>query len=157
MKTENNTRSQFGMTFSMLSRRWQSLMHTKLSEAGLTSTTWIPLVHLNEFPQGIVQKELASRIGVDTSSLVRVLDILTREGLVGRKPDATDGRAKLVCLTEYGKLRLSDILSELYTWESSVLAALSDEEVNIMSSLFCKINTRLSELDSISKNRDTYE
>lgn len=139
-------RTRFGITFSMLARRWNTAMNSELAKSGLTATTWIPLIHLRECPEGIVQKALAARVGVDTSSLVRVLDILERDGLVERRPDETDGRAKLIHLTEYGNLQVNDILHEIYQTEELMLSVISTEEITLMVTSFEKINRRMSEI-----------
>src|SRR3546814_18228949 len=62
----------------------------------LSDATWMPLVHLQETGGGITQKDLAERVGIDGSSLVRVLDILSRPGLVVRRVDESDGRARQI-------------------------------------------------------------
>src|SRR5690606_28563719 len=92
-------RARFGICFSILARRWRQGIEAHLAAMGLTDASWMPLVHLHESGGGITQKALASLIGIDQSSLVRLLDILCQQGLVERRQDETDGRARLVHLT----------------------------------------------------------
>src|SRR5690606_36107404 len=98
-------RFRFGIRFSLLARRWRRALDARLAAGGLSDATWVPLVHLQESGGGITQKELAALVGIDGSSLVRVLDILSRQGLVERRLDEADGRARLVYLTPTGERR----------------------------------------------------
>lgn len=147
MGNQLSPRSRFGMIFSLLARRWRRSIDARLSTAGLTDATWIPLVHLKESGGGITQKDLAARVGVDGSSLVRVLDILAREGLIERRCDETDGRANLIHLTPEGESRVGEIRRELGTAEAAILSELSDREIAAMLDHFQTIDRRMSELD----------
>ena len=82
-------RSRFGIRFALLARRWRQSLDAHLAEAGLSDATWVPLVHLHESGGGITQKDLAALVGIDSSSLVRLLDILCRQGLAERRVDAS--------------------------------------------------------------------
>lgn len=136
-------RSRFGIRFSLLARRWRRSLDAHLAEAGLSDATWVPLVHLRESGGGITQTALAALVGIDGSSLVRLLDILCRQGLVERRADASDGRARLIHLTVAGKKRVTEILRELARGEAKLLADLSDAEIAVMLQHFDQIDRRL--------------
>ncbi len=138
-------RARFGMRFSLLARRWRRAIDSRLAAAGLTDATWVPLVHLHETGGGITQKALAQRVGVDGSSLVRVLDILCRQNLVERRADASDGRARLIHLTETGQARVAEILRELAAAEQPLLAGLSDAELAAMLDGFDRIERQMQD------------
>ncbi|MDS9470116.1 MarR family transcriptional regulator [Paracoccus sp. MBLB3053] len=137
-------RSRFGIRFSILARRWRRALDAHLAAAGLTDATWVPLVHLRESGHAITQKELALLVGVDGSSLVRVLDILSRQGLIERRPDASDGRARLIHLTELGEQRVTEILKALREGEERLLVDLADSDIATMLECFDKIEERLA-------------
>lgn len=139
-------RSRFGIRFSLLARRWRRIIEVQLAEAGLTDATWVPLVHLKETGGGISQKELAALVGVDGSSLVRVLDILEREGMIERRRDETDGRARLIHLTLQGEVRVSAIRKELGRAEEAMLCDLSDEDIANMLQHFETISHLMDRL-----------
>ncbi len=139
-------RARFGVRFALLARRWRRALDARLAEAGLSDATWVPLVHLQESGDGITQKELAALVGIDGSSLVRLLDILCRQGLVERRVDASDGRARLVHLTEAGRVRVAEIRRELAKGEAEMLADLSDAEIATMLRHFERIEQRLQGL-----------
>ena len=146
MSASPSLRSRFGIRFSLLARRWRRVLDAHLARAGLTDATWAPLVHLKESGGGITQKDLAARVGVDGSSLVRVIDILARQNLVERKRDAGDGRARLIHLTAEGERRVAAIRRELARGEEAMLADLSDAEVAAMLAHLDRIEARITAL-----------
>ncbi|KAB2662549.1 MarR family transcriptional regulator [Brucella tritici] len=141
-------RSQFGIRFSLLARRWRRALDIRLAEAGLTDATWVPLVHLHQTGGGVTQKELAALVGIDGSSLVRLLDILCRQGLAERRVDERDSRARLVHLTAQGEKRVAEIRQELAKGEKEMLADLSDDDIASMLRSFDSIEHRLSQIKS---------
>lgn len=80
-------------------RGWRRSLNLSLSPLGLTEATWLPLLYLHR--EGPVRQiELADYLGLDRSSVVRLLDTLAAQGLIERQDDPSDRRAKLVVVTE---------------------------------------------------------
>lgn len=146
-------RARFGVTFSLLARRWRRLIEAHLATIGLTDATWVPLVHLDATGGGLAQKHLAALVGVDGSSLVRVLDILEGDGLIERRRDASDGRARLVHLTALGQQRVATIQDALRTAEQAMLVDLSDADLGVMLGQFHAIARRMAERESAERER----
>lgn len=146
MKAQSSPRSRFGIRFSLLARRWRQTLEAHLAAAGLSDATWVPLVHLKETGGGITQKSLAALVGIEGASLVRLLDILCRQGLVERRADETDGRAKLVFLTDAGEQRVADIRRELMSVEEQMLQGISDKDIGAMLNNFERIEKQLRKL-----------
>ena len=143
MKSSSSPRDRFGFQFVELARRWRRALDARLAQSGLTDATWAPLVHLHESGDGIHQKDLAVRIGLDSSSLVRLLDILSTRGLIERREDDDDRRAKRVFLTGLGRQAIQDIRQVLARVEEEMLADISDAEITAMSGAFDKISVRV--------------
>ncbi|WP_406852315.1 MarR family transcriptional regulator [Brevundimonas sp. BH3] len=139
-----------GIRFSMLARRWRHEVESSLAEAGLSDATWAPLVHLSEGGDGQSQKHLAARLGIDASSLVRLLDILERQSLIERRPDQNDGRARRVFLTPDGEGRVAHIRNLLWQAEELLLADLSDEEAQVMLDCFARIDARITDIRGVA-------
>ncbi|MBW6416867.1 MarR family winged helix-turn-helix transcriptional regulator [Celeribacter sp. PS-C1] len=118
----------FGFQFVTLSRRWRKVIHSELAKVGLTDATWAPLVHLDA-GDGISQTELADQLALDTSSLVRLLDILAERGFIERRVAPTDRRARLIYLTPEGHAEVARIKTHLNAVEDTLLAELSETEV----------------------------
>lgn len=135
-------RDQFGFVFVTLARRWRRAVDIAISAAGLTDATWAPLVHLSRSGDGVSQTELAGRIGLDTSSLVRLLDLLAEKELLERRVDPDDRRARRIVLTPAGEAEVSRIRHQLAIIERQLLADLTDDEIAAMMTGFAHIASR---------------
>lgn len=135
---------RFGIRFSMLSRLWRRIIDQKMAAAGWADISWSPLVHLDEAGDGVSQKELAALVGIDGSSLVRLLDTLESRGHIQRHPDADDRRIKQVKLTAEGRKAVRGIRKHLFAIEKEMLQDLSDEQVTMMSEAFELVHQRLA-------------
>src|SRR6201985_1956993 len=65
---------------------------------GMTRAKWAVLARLDRF-EGIKQSELAEMLDLQPISLTRLLDGLADNGLIERRPDPGDRRAKRLFLT----------------------------------------------------------
>ncbi|MBW6400785.1 MarR family transcriptional regulator [Roseomonas sp. HJA6] len=136
-------RLRFGLAFVLLARRWRRTLDRHLADLGLTDATWVPLVHLEEAGEPISQTELAARVGVEGSSLVRLIDILVGRGLILRTVDPLDRRTRRISLTAAGRDSLRDIRRILAEAEAEMLADVGDAEVAGALDLFARIDRRL--------------
>lgn len=127
-----------------LGRRWRKALDARLADEGLSDATWTPLVHLLRLGDGISQTELATTVGLDGSSLVRLLDMLVAQGLIERQAHASDRRIKLVHLTPEGRRTASDIRKRVATIEDELLADLDDATVHSMLQAFDQIDARIA-------------
>ncbi|HUI94262.1 MAG TPA: MarR family transcriptional regulator [Xanthobacteraceae bacterium] len=65
---------------------------------GMTRAKWAVLARLDRF-EGLKQAELAEMLDLQPISLTRLLDGLAENGLIERRPDPDDRRAKRLFLT----------------------------------------------------------
>jgi MarR family transcriptional regulator for hemolysin len=92
----------FGFRVSRIARRLRQAIDAELRAFGLTEATWRPLAYVRRLGEGVRQKELATALGIEGPSLVRLLDSLERRGLIERREDGTDRRARGIHLTPAG-------------------------------------------------------
>lgn len=136
MTDNTSPRDLFGFTFVTLARRWRRAIDRELMLSGLTDATWTPLMHLSKTKEQLTQSELAHRIGLDTSSLVRLLDQLEAKGMLERQVDPKDRRARLLTLTEQGRHEVERLSGHLSNIERELLSGLSDEDIAIILKSF---------------------
>src|SRR5258708_19911290 len=91
-------RLDFGFTLARLSRRLRQAVDAELRTFGLTDATWRPLAYVGRLGGGVRQKELATALGIEGPSLVRLLDSLERRGLIERREDERDRRPRAISL-----------------------------------------------------------
>lgn len=141
--TPASPRFQFGLQLVRLARRWRRELDRRLAVVGLTDATWAPLIHLKESGDGLSQKDLAASVGIDGSSLVRLLDLLAERGLIERRADRMDRRARRVFLTPAGHEAVLTIRGLILEAEADMLADLSNAEIAAMLEAFEKVHRRL--------------
>src|SRR5215469_4443328 len=98
---------------------------------GMTRAKWAVLARLDRF-EGLKQTELAEMLDLQPISLTRLLDGLAENGLIERRPDPEDRRAKRLYLTP-GARPLLERLSELgEDLMETALAGLQPADVNAL-------------------------
>jgi len=136
-------RDRIGFRVATLARAWRRAVDQDLAASGLTDASWTPLMHLGLIGDGILQTELAVRVGIDASTLVRLIDILVDRGLVERQVDARDRRERRILLTVAGRQRFEEIRARLAHIESSFLADLSPADVDRLDHSLGRIAARI--------------
>jgi MarR family transcriptional regulator for hemolysin len=134
----------FGHLLMRVSRTWRSVVDGRLADLGLTDTTWVPLFHLHAADQALTLKQLAQRVGLDSSTLVRVVDLLESRGLVVRETDVSDRRSKSLRLTEQGLAVVADVRGKLYQVEAQVLAGMDVRTVSTLREGMQQLHERLA-------------
>jgi len=85
------------------------------------------------------QLAMAQRLGVDRTVMTYLLDDLEKAGLVERKPDPADRRARRVVLTESGRARLCDVERRLRRVEDHILGPLDPAERETLRTLLQRV------------------
>lgn len=135
----------FGYTLMSLGRQWRRVVHLRLAELGLTDATWVPLFHLHAAGQGISLKALAHRVGLDSSTLVRVVDLLESRGLVRRETDAHDRRSKLLQVTEAGNAVVADVRAKLVQVEGRLLDGMDAATARLLLQAMLQLQQRMAQ------------
>ncbi|MFI9273684.1 MarR family winged helix-turn-helix transcriptional regulator [Kitasatospora sp. NPDC052896] len=86
-----------------------------------------------------VQRELATRLAIDPSDVVKVLDGLAAAGQVERARDTADRRRVLVTLTTEGRTALDQLRAEAREVQDELLAPLTTDERAQLHGLLRKV------------------
>jgi MarR family transcriptional regulator, transcriptional regulator for hemolysin len=109
-QTVATIQSELGLLIIRLGRIWRRETDLVLAGHALSQATALPLRILSRRGgKGIRQGVLAEEAGIEGPSLVRLIDLLQAEGLVERREDPTDRRAKLLHLTAAGEAKADEI------------------------------------------------
>ncbi|NHN84416.1 MarR family transcriptional regulator [Acetobacter musti] len=119
-------RRRFGHRLARLATLWRRDIDHDLRRFNLTDATWRPLYYLRSLPQPVRQTDLARALSVEGPSLVRVLDVLEKQGLVSRDVDPDDRRSKLITLTSSGAAMANHVLQAADKVGSRLLEGVSD-------------------------------
>src|ERR1700729_3468306 len=89
---------EFAFTINDVARMLRTYPDYRGAKFGVTRAQWAVLVRLDRF-EGLKQNELAEMLDLQPITLTRLLDGLADNGLIERRPDPDDRRAKRLFLT----------------------------------------------------------
>jgi DNA-binding MarR family transcriptional regulator len=116
-----------GALIEYLARRMRLRAEAVLAPLGLRPRHLVALTVLRQ-SEGITQQALASRLMLDGTNVVGLLNELEADALIERRRSPTDRRRHIVELTQQGIERLAKAEFALAAAEDDVLAALGHDE-----------------------------
>ena len=138
--------AEIGRLIARLGRIWRRESDQALSDHGLSYATAIPLLVLSRQGETVRQGALADELGIEGPSLVRLIDLLQAEGLVERREDPTDRRAKTLHLTATGEAKVEETNRVLRRVRASLLKDIGSEELALTFETLQRIEQRASRL-----------
>jgi MarR family transcriptional regulator for hemolysin len=99
IETANHLYAPFARGLTFVARRWRNLMDQELQAVGQSHARWGTLYWIAVFGDRVNQTELAEQMGIEQPTLGRVLRKLEADGLIERRAQSDDGRARVVRLT----------------------------------------------------------
>jgi len=115
MKTPTDSQLMaLSTTLPVLTRAYRAAADKVLSGYGLSQATAWPVILAGRLGDGVRQGTLADALGIEGPSLVRLLDHLVAAGLIERREDPSDRRARTLHLTDSGqalRTKLEEVLS----------------------------------------------
>ncbi|MFF4395239.1 MarR family winged helix-turn-helix transcriptional regulator [Streptomyces sp. NPDC001480] len=117
------TRPDLAAMVAPLLRTLMAAEQPVLDAHGLTMWAYAVLLHLDETPIR-TQAALADAIRADKTRIIAVLDDLESRGLIRRRPDPNDRRARLLSLSAEGRRLRDTVQSAIQKGEERLLAQL---------------------------------
>ena len=150
-KTQQQLRDSFASLIARAGRQWRRAVDRRLQPFGLTEATWLPLIYLARAPAPVRQKDLATSLVLDGSSVVRLLDALEAAGLIERREESADRRAKTITVTGRGLSIIDQVEAVSRDVRNATLVGLSRDEIEIA--------TRVLEVvcQNLAKQQDSEE
>jgi MarR family transcriptional regulator, transcriptional regulator for hemolysin len=117
----------------------------KAAQFGITRAQWAVLVRVDR-SEGLIQSELAEVLDLQPITLTRLLDKLCDSGLIERRPDPADRRAKRLFLTPAARPLLERLSALGEETMANTLAGVGDESVRGMISKLGLVKENLRRL-----------
>jgi DNA-binding MarR family transcriptional regulator len=135
----------FGFLLREVSRRYVLRFEQHAQAVSMKLLPCKALVYLQR-NEGVSQTKLAELSSIEPMAMVRILDQMESEGLVERKPDPSDRRARILSLTPKSKPTLDEIwrISDLTRGET--FAGISKTERDIFLNVLERLHNNLCEL-----------
>jgi DNA-binding MarR family transcriptional regulator len=113
---------------------------------GVTLPRFDLLAQLDKTPAGLTLGQLSSRMMVSNGNVTGLADRLVAQGLLDRKPSASDRRAQIVTLTAEGRRAFRAMARAHERWIADLFAGLTAEEVNELMRLLAKTKASAREV-----------
>jgi MarR family transcriptional regulator for hemolysin len=136
-------RESFGSLIALTGRQWRRAVDRRLQPFGLTEATWLPLIHLARAPVPPRQKDLAASLVLDGSSVVRLLDALETAGLIERREESGDRRAKTISLTTHAMSIIDQVEAASRDIRDAALIGLSAKDIEIATRALEQVSRNL--------------
>ena len=128
----------------LMARRWRAILDDRLRPLGQSSARMETLSAIYRSPRTSQQVELAKRLGVEGATITRMLDSLEGEGLVERRADPSDRRAKHIKLTKRGEAELAKITNVAEVLRSHLLEGIAPGDIDKANEFLAHLLDRLS-------------
>jgi DNA-binding MarR family transcriptional regulator len=112
--------------------RSRSELHATLAAHAISEQHLVVLRHLYDHGP-TPMRGIADLVGTDPSTVTHTVDRLEQRGLIGRSPDPSDRRVKLVALTDTGRRTVDEVWSRLA--ESTPVGRLDTAQLRSMREL----------------------
>ncbi|NQE62646.1 MarR family winged helix-turn-helix transcriptional regulator [Caulobacter sp. RHG1] len=119
----------FARTLLRLARVYRREVNRALGAHGISDAKAMPVLSIARAGGGLRQGVLAEELGVEGPSLVRILDQLCQTGLVERRDDPTDKRAKTLHLTAEGEALATVVEDAVQVVRAQMLIQVSDADL----------------------------
>jgi MarR family transcriptional regulator for hemolysin len=116
-------------------RGFRGQLDERLRRIGHSVSRMETLAAIMNMPDPKSQSDVARRLRVEGATVTRMIDILSREGLVERAPDPGDRRVNLLTITPVGETVLAEIFDVYDNLRGHVLAGLDEADRNEMHRL----------------------
>ena len=136
----------FGFLLKELSRRYVQRFEVRAREISLTLPQCKVLARL-EKNEGVSQARLAELAEVDAMTMVRILDRMEADGLLERRPDPADRRARCLYITAKAKPLLEEIWRLSDATRAEVLEGIGQHERDVFISVLERIHVNLCRLE----------
>lgn len=135
-----------GKNISILYRQFNMFLNNELEKVDITATELMYLGSLYK-KDGITQDELVREYCIDKAATARTIQSMEKKGLVYRKVDEVDKRAKRVYLTEksdeYQKL-IQDIQKK---WIEKINMEIAEDDMEVFLKVLSSVTTRIQEIN----------
>jgi MarR family transcriptional regulator for hemolysin len=129
MKEFDQTLMQLTMALTKTARVYKAAADKMAADFGLSQASAWPVVMIGRMGDGIRPSALAERLDIEHSSLVRIIDQLIDVGLIERRNDDNDRRAKLLYLTGEGRRRSQELEQALIPFRRNLFKGIAKDDI----------------------------
>ncbi|MGC2457800.1 MAG: MarR family transcriptional regulator [Gallionellaceae bacterium] len=136
---------QFAEALHLTAHGWRTALDRRLRPLGYSRSRWMVLLHVSR-TDGMTNRELAERLGIEAPTLVRLIDRMEADGLLKRCASKSDRRVKHLHLSPAGRKEVARIWASAADLRKEILSGLSKAEISATLDVLQKIRASLETL-----------
>jgi MarR family transcriptional regulator, transcriptional regulator for hemolysin len=129
--TSQPVKREIVFTIMDVARMLKTYADQRARQFGISRAQWAVLIRI-ERSEGLKQSELAELLDLQPISLTRLLDRLADNGLIERRADPNDRRAKQLYLTPAARPLIARILDHVEDLAGTVLEGIEPKDIDVM-------------------------
>jgi MarR family transcriptional regulator for hemolysin len=127
----------------LLVRSFRHQLDEHLRKIGHSTARMEALSAILNMPGDKSQSDVAKRLRVEGATITRMIDMLSKQGLVERSPHPQDRRVNLLSITPAGKDAVREMFRCYDRLRNHLLYDVADEELQLLNGLIGKMLVRL--------------
>jgi DNA-binding MarR family transcriptional regulator len=110
-----------------------------------SATAAMAMVLLAIPPNGIPSTQIGPKMGIESTSLSRILNVLEEQGMIERNSDIRDKRKSIVFLTSIGKKQRDKSRTEVIQMNQMIREGVGEKKIQSCLNILEQINTILEQ------------
>ncbi len=131
----------------------QKMYNEEASKFDSTMATGFTLLSIDP-ENGTPSTALGPKMGMEATSLSRILKTMEEAGVIERKPNPKDGRSVLIHLTDFGREKRDYSREKVLTFNNTIRNNISEEKLNSFYDVAELINNLISSKKIYNQNDD---
>ncbi|MEL0457155.1 MarR family winged helix-turn-helix transcriptional regulator [Tamlana flava] len=129
----------------------QKMYNEEAAKFESTMATGFTLLSIDP-EKGTPSTALGPKMGMEATSLSRILKTMEKRGLIERHPNPDDGRGVIIMLTEFGREKRAQSREKVLQFNETIRSHISEEKINHFYEVAEVINDMVSNKKIFNQN-----
>ncbi|HBS1667371.1 MarR family winged helix-turn-helix transcriptional regulator [Klebsiella quasipneumoniae] len=118
----------FSHLLYLTAHHWRLAVNRRLKNLGLSQASWVAVAAIARHHQPLSQSELAQELGVESPTIVPLINRLVALGLVERVTTDRDKRKRLLVVTDQGQALFEQVKTVADDLREEILTVITPQE-----------------------------
>ncbi|MFP5597644.1 MarR family winged helix-turn-helix transcriptional regulator [Kluyvera sp. 142486] len=135
----DNRQLNFSHLLYLTAHHWRLAVNRRLKDLGMSQATWVAVASIARNEQPLSQAELAQELGVESATVVPLINKLVEAGLVERVLTERDKRKRLLVATPKGLELYHQVKAVADELREEILTVITPEEQEITQRVLTRL------------------
>lgn len=135
----DNRQLSFSHLLYLTAHHWRLAVNRRLKDLGMSQATWVAVASIARNEQPLSQSELAQELGVESATVVPLINRLVEAGLVERVLTERDKRKRLLVATPKGLELFHRVKAVADELREEILTVITPEEQEITQRVLTRL------------------